>query len=88
LQKLVKMLAESRKELEPLIEDFRKKLISMGIKKKYIDGILELVEINLRSKSRKIKDREERKKFEVEYMKDFLTRYERWLEAFKDAVIE
>jgi len=82
------MLAESRKELEPLIEDFRKKLISMGIKKKYIDGILELVEINLRSKSRKIKDREERKKFEVEYMKDFLTRYERWLEAFKDAVIE
>lgn len=88
MQKLVKMLAESRKELEPLIEDFRKKLISMGIKKKYIDGILELVEINLRSKSRKIKDREERKKFEVEYMKDFLTRYERWLEAFKDAVIE
>jgi len=82
------MLEESKKELEPLIEEFRKKLMSMGIKKKYIDSILEVAEINLRSKSRKIKDKEKRKKFEVEYMKDFLTRYERWLDVFRDAVIE
>jgi len=82
------MLEESKKELEPLIEEFRKKLMNMGIKKKYIDSILEVAEINLRSKSRKIKDKEERKKFEVEYMKDFLTRYERWLDVFRDAVIE
>jgi len=85
---LIKMLEESKKELEPLIEEFRKKLMSMGIKKKYIDSILEVAEINLRSKSRKIKDKEKRKKFEVEYMKDFLTRYERWLDVFRDAVIE
>jgi len=82
------MLEESKKELEPLIEEFRKKLMNMGIKKKYIDSILEVAEINLRSKSRKIKDKEKRKKFEVEYMKDFLTRYERWLDVFRDAVIE
>lgn len=88
MQKLIKMLEESKKELEPLIEEFRKKLMNMGIKKKYIDSILEVAEINLRSKSRKIKDKEERKKFEVEYMKDFLTRYERWLDVFRDAVIE
>ena len=88
MQKLIKMLEESKKELEPLIEEFRKKLMNMGIKKKYIDSILEVAEINLRSKSRKIKDKEKRKKFEVEYMKDFLTRYERWLDVFRDAVIE
>jgi hypothetical protein len=59
-----------------------------GIPEKAIDKILELQEMNVRSKSRKIKDREERKKFEVQYFKDFLTRYERWAEDIKKAMVE
>jgi len=82
------MLPESKKEIEPLIKEFKKKMKEKGIPEKVIDKILELQEMNVRSKSRKIKDREERKKFEVQYFKDFLTRYERWTEDIKKAVVE
>jgi hypothetical protein len=82
------MLPESKKEIEPLIKEFKKKMKERGIPEKAIDKILELQEMNLRSKSRKIKDREERKKFEVQYFKDFLTRYERWAEDIKKAMVE
>ena len=82
------MLPESKKEIEPLIKKFKKKMKEKGIPEKAIDKILELQEMNVRSKSRKIKDREERKKFEVQYFKDFLARYERWTEDINKAVVE
>jgi len=75
------VLEEARKEVIPLIEEFRGRMLKKGIPEKAIENTIDCAEWELQRHSRKIKDLEIRKKFEVEYFKDFLRRYERWVES-------
>jgi hypothetical protein len=82
------MIEEARKELMPLIEDFRKRMREKGYPDSAIEKVLDMAEWDLQRRSVAIRDPEIRKKFEVEYFKDFLHRYERWVEGFVKALAE
>jgi len=82
------MLKESEKEIEPVLREFKRRMKEKGIPERAVNKIIELQKMNIESKARKIKDKEERKKFEVEYMKDFIKRYERWVEVASEALVE
>jgi hypothetical protein len=82
------MIEEARKELMPLIEDFRKRMKEKGYPESAIEKVLDMAEWGLQRESVAIRDPEIRKKFEVEYFKDFLHRYERWMEGFMKAIVE